>query len=61
MTIPRPRRRRRVSAGCLDLAHRNPDLPCPYCTPNVDPVIAAANRCHARTVAEDIDGFGWSA
>jgi hypothetical protein len=60
MSTPRPRRRRN-RPGCLDTAHRNPDLSCPYCTPGVDPIVAAANRQHARIVAEDTDGFGWTA
>ena len=69
--MPTPRaRRRRNQPGCLDMAHRNPDLPCPYCTtpgvdpggdgdPGVDPIIEAATRQHAQTRAEDTDGFGW--
>lgn len=58
MYTPRARRRRN-RPGCLDMAHRNPDLSCPYCNPSVEPIIAAANRQHAQTIAEDTDGFGW--
>jgi hypothetical protein len=56
----RPGRRR----ACLDLAHRNPDLHCPYCTTARDDhaeVLDHARRNHARTTAEDNDGFGWTA
>ncbi|MEV8516176.1 hypothetical protein [Dactylosporangium sp. NPDC051484] len=48
---------------CLDLAHRNPDLACPYCTTARDDqadIVGTAHRQHARTTAEDLDGFGWS-
>jgi hypothetical protein len=58
-----PRSRRVLRRVCLDIAHRHPDMPCPYCDHDstVDPLIAAAQRRHAQTVAEDADGFGWSA
>ncbi|WP_433055526.1 hypothetical protein [Dactylosporangium sp. CS-033363] len=54
---------RRQHRRCPDTSHRNPDLPCPYCTSARDDqadIISAVRRRHARTHAEDVDGFGWS-
>jgi hypothetical protein len=48
---------------CLDLAHRFPDMHCPRCTRvRIDQadIVGIARRRHARTTAEDRDGFGWS-
>ena len=58
-THHRPGRRR----ACLDLAHRFPDMTCPRCTPSrgdQDDAVETIRHRHARTVAEDLDGFGWS-
>jgi hypothetical protein len=49
---------------CLDLAHRFRDMTCPRCRParaDHDDVVSTARRRHARTTAEDTDGFGWTA
>jgi hypothetical protein len=62
-------RTRRV---CLDIAHRHPDMSCPWCDgpePPDDPVITAAHHQHEQTRTEDHDGFqdgfdgglGWAA
>ncbi|MEV0734228.1 hypothetical protein [Polymorphospora sp. NPDC050346] len=56
-------KRRPVRRVCLDLRHRNPDLPCPYCdpTPDTDPVIALATRQHADLITYDAELWGWPA
>ncbi len=48
---------------CLDIAHRHPDMLCPWCDsdPTRDPLLEAARRQHAATLAEDAEGSGWAA
>jgi hypothetical protein len=61
--LARRQSRRPIRRLCLDLAHTDPDSPCPYCTPapGDDPVIALVLRRHAELAAEDAEGFGWAA
>ena len=53
-------RRRPIRRVCLDLAHRDPDMACPYCSDDHGVVLEVALRRHAQLAAEDAAGFGWS-
>jgi hypothetical protein len=51
---------RRPLRSCPDWTHREPDLPCPFCTPlydteTVTDIIDTARRHSTRTAAEDLD------
>ncbi len=59
--------RRPIRTVCLDLAHTNPDAPCPYCDPDAnptaadDPILGLALLRHVELAAEDAELAGWAA